>query len=141
MNRSKHQEGFSLLEAMLAVLILMMGVVGITQLTRSMVASVSPANRGPLPHAEIVDHLLRDEIETMRARPTADALHTGAVLVMSGATYSVRADLVPPVVGPVNGFSKATYTATAEYEAPGAAKAVVGTVNFDKIVGPAKGGL
>lgn len=140
MNRSKRQHGFSLLEAMLAVLILMAGVVGITQLTRSMVASVSPANRGPLPHPEIVDHLLRDEVETMRARPAADALHTGAVLVMSGATYSVRADRTA-LVGPVNGFSKATYTATAEYEAPGAAKAVVGTVLFDKIVGPAKGGL
>ncbi|MNT48795.1 hypothetical protein D3C72_1855960 [compost metagenome] len=141
MNYAKRQEGFSLLEAMLAVLILMMGVVAITQLTRSLTASVTPSERGGVHHPEIVDQLLRDLVENLRAINSTNASYTGANLIMSEATYSVRADrtAITPIA---NGFYKATYTVTVEYEAPGMARATVGTVMINKISGPAtKGGL
>lgn len=141
MSRTSRQGGFSILEAMLAVLVLMMGVVGITQLTRSMTASIVPSERGVVQHPEIVDQLLRDQVERLRAGSSTATPITGPVLVMSEATYSARADRTA-LDGPVNGFSRATYTVTVEYQAPGAAKVLVGSTKVNKVVGPtARGGL
>ncbi len=143
MNRSSAQKGVSLLEAMLSILVLMMGVMAITQLTRTMAASVSPAESGIVQHPEIVEQLLRDAAETVRANPIDPPPETVrlAPLGVAGATYSVRVvrNGLPPAQ---NGFRKVDYTIEVTYQAPGAPEVLAGSLELDKVTGPvAKGGL
>lgn len=139
------ERGFTLLEAMLAILVLMIGVGALAQLNRTMVRSLSPSGDGLLQHAEIVDLLLRDGAEAVRANPNPPLFTMPNLvpnLTMSGATYAVQ---LTPLATPaaVKGFRRLTYRVEVTYQAPGGAPELAGSLVMDKVtqaVGT-KGGL
>lgn len=141
MNRSKQERGVTLLEAMLSILVLMMGVGAITQLTRTIVSSVLPAEASVVQHPEIVEQLLHDGAEAVRAS-TLDPppLTFGlAPIAISGATYSVRIfrDGLPSIE---NGFRKVDYLIEVTYQVPDGPEILAGSVQLDKVTGPVSGG-
>jgi len=141
MNRSRNQLGLSLLEAMLSILVLMVGVAAVTQLTRTMVAAIMPAEPSIVQHPEIVEQLLHDGAEAVRAsKADPPPLTFGlAPLTVSDATYSVRIyrGEVPP---PEKGFRKVDYTVEVTYQAVGGPEILAGSVQLDKVTGPVAGG-
>lgn len=143
MNRSREEAGISLLEAMLTVLVLMMGIMAVTQLTRTMLSAVSPSESGIVQHPELVEQLLRDGAEALRASrldPPPARIELPALNV-SGATYSVRV-LRQGLPAPENGFRRVDYHVEVHYQAPGADEILAGSVELDKVTAPvAKGGL
>lgn len=126
-------KGFTLLEALLASVILLIGVLTITQLTRGMVAGLSPGD-GPLEHPEIVDQLLRDQVEFIRAQagtPAAPGLVSA--LAVPPATYTVAATRTDTrnFVG-AGGFTytEATYSVNVNIQP---SNALVGRAVFTKV--------
>ena len=128
---SRRQRGFSLLEVMLASLVLMLGILGAAQLQRSMFAGFSPDQAsGVNQHPAIVENLLRDQVEQARNAPPANL----PALTTPHGTYQVT-------VTPLGGdggvrVSRQRYEVLVRYQAVGAAAPVVaGRVIFDKVTG------
>jgi hypothetical protein len=143
MNRilSKDRErGFTILEAMLAVMVLMLGVGMIAKLNESMRRSIAPGPEGLLQHVEVVDMLLRDAAETVRANPPLVGT-TLSPLSMGGAVYTARIsppDTSQPVVG---GYQRLVYTVEVSYETPDSPSERVGTLLLDAISPAASAGV
>lgn len=129
---SRQQRGFSLLEVMLASLVLMLGILGAAQLQRSMFAgfSADQAN-GVNQHPAIVENLLRDQVEQARSGAPANL----PALTTPHGTYQVT---VAPLGGANGGVrvSRQRYEVMVRYQPVGAAAPVMaGRVIFDKVTG------
>lgn len=136
--------GFSLLEVMLAALVLMIGMMAVSQLGRNLLAGFDPSqDHGLNQHPAIVENLLRDQIEYARNATTHAAVLAPPLpdLVTSHGTYSTTVALVaPPVATAVNEgatMNRRRYVATVRYQAVGKAAPGVtaGQVVFDKVTG------
>lgn len=131
---SRWQRGFSLLEVMLASLVLMLGILGAAQLHRSMLSGFSPDQAsGVNQHPAIVENLLRDQVEQARNAPPANL----PALTTPHGTYQVT---VTPLGGANGGVrvSRQRYEVLVRYQAVGAAApTVAGRVIFDKVTGGA----
>lgn len=129
------ERGFTILEAMLAVMVLMVGVGMLAKLNESMRRSLAPGPGGLLQHAEIVDLLLRDAAETVRANPP-----TGVVslppLSMGGATYTARVIPPSPLPSTLGGYRRMVYTVEVAYQAPSSPSELAGSLLLD-VVSPA----
>ncbi|MNR88789.1 hypothetical protein D3C72_197400 [compost metagenome] len=141
---SQHSPGFSLLEIMLAALVLLMGLMAVTQLSKGLLSNLSPSQaQGPNQHPAIIENLLRDQIEQARSASTHAAVANVADLVTPHGTYRTSVALAAlPVVAPQNvgvTMNRRRYVATVQYQAVGAAApgVIAGQVVFDKVTGRA----
>lgn len=129
------ERGFTILEAMLAVVVLMVGVGMLAKLNESMRKSIAPGPGGLLQHAEIIELLLRDGAETVRANPPAGEVSLPP-LSMGGATYSARVIPPSPLPPAVGGYSRMVYTIEVAYQAPSRPSEFAGSLLLD-VVSPA----
>lgn len=136
------ERGFTILEAMLAVIVLMVGVGALAKLNESMRKSVSPDAGGLLQHAEIVELLLRDAAETIRsgANPPLTEIALPA-LSMGGAVYTATIKPPSPLPPAVSGYRRLDYTVEVNYQAPGGAPALAGSLRLDAISPAASAGV
>lgn len=143
---SKGSGGFSLLEVMMAALVLMVGMAAIAQLNRSLLTSMDPRQSSGLgPHPAIVENLLRDQVEQARIQDTVALPATVPALVTPQGTYSVQVALAaPPVVASLNeptasptSMGRVRYVATVYFQANGAPAPgdMAGLLIFDKVAG------
>lgn len=129
--------GFSLLEVMLAALVLMIGMMAVSQLSRNLLSGFDPSQaHGLNQHPAIVEGLLRDRVELARSA-TALAGVTAALpdLVTPHGTYSTTVATTGPLEGAT--MQRQRYVATVRYQAVGAAApgVIAGQVVFDKVIG------
>lgn len=143
-SQSRRSQGFSLLEVLLASLVLMVGLMAVSQLSRSLLASFSPdQEHGLNQHPAIVENLLRDQLEQARSAATHAAVASVSVLVTPLGTYQTGVALAaPPIAAAQNEgatMNRRRYVATVRYQAVGAAApgVVAGQLVFDKVTGRA----
>lgn len=144
---NRFRAGFSLLEVMLASLVLMIGVLAISRLSQGLLSGFdSSQGHGLAQHPAIVENILRDQVEQARSVTSHAGVATVSALVTPHGTYSVQvkpADL--PIVPALNagpGESPTTvnrirYTAAVYYQAVGKAAPgeLAAVVVFDKLTG------
>ncbi|GEM_PF-4370177 len=122
---NRRKAGFTLLEAMLAILVLLVGIMALAPLSKSVLGNLSPSGGVLLEHSEIVEHLLRDQAELIRAHPDApawpSAYPTIPPLALAPASYSVAVDAIDYATGSFAGITYAMATYSIEVrQGPGA---------------------
>lgn len=136
--RRRPERGFTLLEVMLTALVLMMGLMAVSQLTRSTMGAFSTSQAGTMSaHPAIIENMLRDQVELARSVATDSALVLPSLVTPQGTYTSTVALGGSPIVssinwsGPVN---RRNYIATVRFQAAGtpAPGVVVGQILFDK---------
>ena len=135
----KRTRGFSLLEVMLAALVLMVGIMGVAQLNRSLFSGLDPSqDHGVNQQPAIVENLLRDQVERARsAQPPAPV----ADLVTQHGTYSLKVNALGGAEAGVR-LTRQRYEAVVHFQAVGRTEpeaVVAGRVIFDTVTGGAPG--
>lgn len=146
---SRREGGFSLLEVLLASMVLLAGVMAVTKLTQGTLGGLTGTTTterasGPIQNPLLVDQLLRERVERMRSGDAGSAAGLERVLEVPYATYRTFAANEGALKPAANGLSYTRFRVwvTMQLREPaGQPQILVGQVRFDMITGAAGAGL
>lgn len=143
---TRSRAGFSLLEVMLASLVLMIGLLAVSRLGQGLLSGFDASqSHGVNQHPAIVEGLLRDQVEQARSVTTHAGVAAVPTLVTPHGTYRVEVKPADGTFVPLldagtespTSIRRVRYTAAVYYVAIGKAAPgeLAGVVVFDKVTG------
>lgn len=137
-NKRASARGFTLLEVMLTALVLMMGLMAVSQLSRSTLGAIAPSQSTNLTaNPAIVENLLRDQVELVRSVATDSAMVLPSLVSPQGTYTSTLIPGGAPITSSINwpgAVNRRNYIAIVRFQATGTAApgVIVGQILFDK---------
>lgn len=143
---TRSRAGFSLLEVMLASLVLMIGLLAVSRLGQGLLSGFDPSQSSGLNQQPVlVEGLLRDQVERARSVSTQAEVASDSTFVTPHGTYRIEVKAADGTFVPAlnagtespTAIRRVRYTAAVYYVAIGKAAPgeLAGVVVFDKVTG------